>query len=116
MTKSMTQIVCVALTATLLTIFTADTANAQYPVVVQPTVPAVVGYTAQPAGLFGLRTRITPVVAPVAAAPVGYVAPARVVQYRAPVAPAIRYRAPVTTTLYTPAPVVASVTPVMVAF
>jgi hypothetical protein len=51
-------------------------AEAQFPVVVAPAAPAVVGYTAERRGLFGRRVVFRPVVAPVATAvPVTTVAP-----------------------------------------
>ena len=49
-----------------ITVATSNEASAQYPVVVNAVTPTVVGYTAEPAGLFGLRTRVRPIVAPVA--------------------------------------------------
>ena len=116
MSKRAKQLICVALAATLVTLASSSSANAQYPVVVNTVTPAVVGYSAEPAGLFGLRTRYRPVVAPVATpvavtpvavAPVA-VKPVTVVPSPAPV---VRYAAPpVVQTYYTPAPAVAPVT------
>ncbi len=71
--RLITRILCILAVAFALTALTPERAEAQYPVavpVVQPVVPAVVGYSAERRGLFGLRVVYRPVVAPVAAAPV----------------------------------------------
>jgi len=99
--------------------------NGQYPVAVQPVMPAVVGYTAERRGLFGRRVIVRPIVGQVAAvvpvAPVvvaarpivaapavvapitmGY-APA-VSYYRGPTPVATYYRGPVPVATYYRAP------------
>jgi len=45
-------------------------ANGQYPVAVQPVMPAVVGYTAERRGWFGRRVVVRPIVGQVAVAPI----------------------------------------------
>jgi hypothetical protein len=88
--------------------------SAGFPVVyasAQPVVPAVVGYTARRAGLFGRRVVMRPVVAPVAVpAPVVVarpvvVAPPVVVVARPAVTFGFESVAPVTTFFPPPAPV-----------
>ena len=117
MSKTIKKFTIVAIAAAFVTFATSNFASAQYPVVVNSVTPAVVGYTAEPAGVFGLRTRYRPVVAPVArpvavtpvaVQPVTVVKPVTVVQ---PTTPIVRYTAPpVVQTYYAPAPVVAPVT------
>ena len=70
----------VAIVACLvITLSTSTLVRAQYPVAVKSYPgaykPAVVGYTVEPAGLFGLQTRYRAVVAPVAVKPIQYVQP-----------------------------------------
>ncbi len=89
-------------------------AHAQYGVVVQPVVPAVVGYTAERRGLFGQRVVMRPIVAPVAAAaPVVAARPVVsepvAVQYAPPAAPVAAYYAPPAPVTMRYAPVVAPV-------
>ena len=119
----------VALMATpLLIVASSRPAKAQQPVVVNTVTPAVVGYAAERAGLFGLRTRIRPIVAPystpvaVMSAPVQPVTvlrpasivrpvavrPVTVVVPRRPVAQVVAR--PVVPAYYVPAPAVAPVT------
>lgn len=62
------RLLCVGLLVAGLACLAPAEASAQYPVVVQPAVPAVVGYTAERRGLLGLRVVYRPVVSPVAAA------------------------------------------------
>ena len=63
------------------------------------------GYSAEPAGLFGFQTRYRPIVAPVEVSPVTYVQPI----YRStsdPYAmPTVRYEVPVTKAYYAPSSV-----------
>ncbi len=63
------RILMVGLIAGVITIALPGDAKAQYPVAVQPVVPAVVGYTAERRGFFGQRVVLRPVVANVPAAP-----------------------------------------------
>ena len=69
--RSFTKVLCcAAIIATCLTVTTTNEAAAGYPVYyapAQPVVPAVVGYSARRAGLFGRRVVVRPIVAPVAA-------------------------------------------------
>ena len=85
--------------ALVLTFAFQSDASAQYPVAVQPAVPAVVGYAAQRRGLFGRRVVYRPVVAPIPVAPV-------------PVAPVVTVARPVVAAPVTVgyAPAVAPVT------
>ncbi len=113
----------VAIVATIAVLACSSDAQAQYPVAVQPVVPAVVGYTAERRGLFRRRVVYRPVVAPVAApvVPVAPVAPAApVVSVARPVvsAPVVTVARPVLTTPVVAAPVVVArpvVAPVTVA-
>ena len=71
--RHVTRLLSLATVASLLMLATQNEAQAQYPVYyapVQPVAPAVVGYSARRAGLFGQRVVVRPIVAPVAAAPV----------------------------------------------
>ncbi len=70
------RILIAGLIAGVITIALQNDAKAQYPVAVQPVVPAVVGYTAERRGLFGQRVVFRPVVANVPAAPAVAVEPA----------------------------------------
>ncbi len=75
-------------------------AQAGHPVYVAPVMPAVVGYTARRGGLFGQRTVLRPVVAPIATRP--FLVPSPVVG--AYYAPPVRYVAPAVTTYRLPVP------------
>ena len=104
MKKSTTRILSAALIVSLAMFVGSRQANAQYPVAVstvQPVVPAVVGYTARPYGLFGLRTAYQPIVAPVVAHtyPQAIVAPYPT--FRPAIVPRVSY--------YMPAPMVTPV-------
>ena len=115
MSKTAKKLLAVAIAGLAITLAASQSAHAQYPVAVAP---AVVGYSAEPAGLFGFQTRYRPVVAPVAVAPVTYVQPVyRSTVYHSTVyhstaerdpAPAVPYATPVATPYYQPAPVVAT--------
>lgn len=52
------------LLVTMLTLSLPEDLQAQYPVIVQPVAPTVIGYTAERRGLFGQRTAFRPVIAP----------------------------------------------------
>lgn len=104
------RLLCVGLLVTCLCLAVESDASAQYPVVVQPAVPAVVGYTAERRGLLGLRVVYRPVVAPVAAAPA---VPTVTVARPVVAAPVTLGYAPVetpVTSYYAPAPVAVPVT------
>jgi hypothetical protein len=113
--RQFTRVLYCAVAVSCLMLATNKEASAQYPVYyapVQPVAPAVVGYSARRAGLFGQRVVVRPVFAPVAvSAPVvaarPVVAPAPVVAARPVLAPA-----PVTVRAYyaPPVPVAVPVT------
>ena len=97
--RQRTRVACCAAVVALFSMMSADRAEAQYPVVVQPVAPAVVGYAAERRGLFGLRRVYRPIVAPVATAPVAVETPVAVARpvvttYRPAVAPVTSYYAP----------------------
>ena len=108
MSKRTTQLIGIAIATSFVTLASSNFASAQDVVVVNTVTPTVVGHTVEPAGLFGFRTRVRPIVAPVvtpvAVKPVTVVRPVVVVPSRAPV---VRYTTPaVVPTYYVPAPVV----------
>jgi hypothetical protein len=63
--QNVTRFLCVAILASCLTFAFQSDAQAQF-TVLQPVVPAVVGYSAERRGLFGRRIVYRPIVAPVA--------------------------------------------------
>jgi hypothetical protein len=111
--NNLKRIMIAGLVAAVITIAMQNDATAQYPVAVQPVVPAVVGYTAERRGFFGQRVVLRPVVANVAAAPAVPVEPAVTVRrpavepvaayYPPPAKPVVTtYRVPVVTTYRVP--------------
>jgi hypothetical protein len=68
--RSIAKLAYCAIVIALFSANSADRAEAQSPVVVQPVAPVVVGYAAERRGLFGLRRVYRPIVAPAVAAPV----------------------------------------------
>jgi hypothetical protein len=74
MSTRIKQLIFIAVATSFVTLASSSFASAQYPKVVNSVTPAVVGYTAEPAGLFGFSTRYRPIVAsgatPVAVKPV----------------------------------------------
>lgn len=104
--KTLAMAVAVGLAATMMV---PAAVNAQsppavvpYAVAVTPTAPAVVGYTAEPAGVLGWRTRYRPVVAPVQVAPVTYVKPVYTSSVDPYKMPEVRYQTPVVNSYYVP--------------
>lgn len=93
--RRFTTILCAFAIAVCLTLSTENKASADYPVYyAAPVAPAVVGYTARRGGLFGQRTVVRPLVAPVAAAPVVVARPVVSAFYPPP---PVTYVAPVVT-------------------
>ena len=117
MSKRIKTLIGVVMAASFVTLASSNFASAQYftsaqyPVMVNTVTPTVVGYTAEPAGLFGLRTRVRPIVAPVATPVAVTPVPVKQVTVVPPPTPVVRYSAsPVVQTYYTPVPAVAPVT------
>ena len=77
-----TKFFAVAFVAVAFVFATSNQASAQYPVTYTTVQPAVVGYTAEPAGLFGFRTAYRPIVSNVPVTTTVTATPAPVVSYR----------------------------------